>query len=120
MLKRRGTETMTSKWTKLYGTERWRRVARMYLAANPMCVRCEEAGRTQEARVCHHVNEWRPNSTVMDFWAGPFSGLCFDCHFELHHGGRPRDFSTAIDESGWPCDLLHPVFQTNVAKRERE
>jgi 5-methylcytosine-specific restriction enzyme A len=92
----------------------------MNLAMHPMCAECERQGRTKEANVTHHVFEYRESFSELDFWRGPFASLCFDCHFTLHHGGVPRDFDTSIDASGWPRDPLHPVFQTNVAKRERK
>lgn len=107
-------------WDKFYRTNRWARISKLNLKAHPVCTRCEAAGRTNESRLSHHVHEWQPNFTEMNFWYGPLDALCFECHAEVH--GRPAKlpYRRDIDVSGWPADQSHPVYQTDVAKREKK
>jgi hypothetical protein len=88
---------------------------------NPLCAECKRQGRTQEANLSHHLEEWRPSFSEYEFWYGPIESLCFTCH-AIHHGYQiPKEnFERDIDETGWPCDSMHPVYQTDVAKRECE
>src|SRR6267142_3390679 len=106
-------------WTKLYRRNRWAKISKLVLQRDKICARCVRDGKVEPATLTHHVNEWRPNSTELDFWRGPFEALCFTCH-EKHHGRANKEYIRDIDESGWPCDERHPVYQSSTAKRERE
>jgi 5-methylcytosine-specific restriction protein A len=109
-----------SAWIKLYRTNRWAKISKLVLQRDKICQQCLREDRVTPATLTHHINEWRENSTEIDFWRGPFEALCHACHEVLHGRGRPREYVRDIDEFGWPVDPLHPVYQSTIAKRERE
>lgn len=96
------TQRERGKYKHLYGTQRWRKQAKAYIAANPLCVMCSKRGRVQAATVCDHVNGHPANETEAQFWAGPFQSLCAEHHNSdkrREENGRPR---IACDADGWP------------------
>ncbi len=107
-------------WAKLYGTRRWERRSRLNLRMFPLCAECKRQGWTQEANLSHHVNEYRESFSELEFWYGPLESLCFAHHAKIHGYNLPREFETDIDESGWPSDPRHPVYNTTTAKREQK
>jgi len=109
-------------WQKLYKSRRWERRSRRNLQSfKYICQECLKAGKTVPATLSHHLREYQPNFSELEFWYGELTALCHDCHFKIHHPGYEitRDFEIDIDASGWPIDPRHPVFNTNVAKREQ-
>ena len=91
---------------RLYG-RRWREARRVYLAAHPLCVFCEQLGRVTAASVVDHVRPHRGNETL--FWAVTnWQSLCEPCHngakAELEQTGTLR----GCDTSGAPFDPGHP------------
>jgi hypothetical protein len=113
------TSSIPKPWARLYGTTLWERRSKLQLRMFPLCAECKRQGRTQEANLSHHIEEWRPSCSEYQFWYGALESLCFTCH-SIHHGfNLPKeDFERDIDASGWPCDPMHPVYQSNTAKRE--
>jgi hypothetical protein len=95
-------------WDKFYGTERWRRRSKRQLQRVPCCERCTAQGRTQEANLAHHTQEWQPGFGVYEFWTIPLQSLCFDCHRITHNQGARKPYDKTISPDGWPADPLHP------------
>jgi len=64
---------------RFYSSDQWRRVRRSVLASNPLCVRCQERGRTTAATEVHHVV---PRKTAPDlaFETANLMPLCRACH----------------------------------------
>lgn len=61
-----------------YGA-RWQRARKVYLAAHPLCVHCEAAGRTMAATEVDHVKPHRGDRAL--FWdATNWQPLCRSCH----------------------------------------
>ena len=61
-----------------YGS-RWQRARKTYLAKHPLCVRCEQGGRTEPATVVDHVTPHKGDWTL--FWdSGNWQPLCKPCH----------------------------------------
>jgi 5-methylcytosine-specific restriction protein A len=58
---------------------RWRRARQVFLARNPLCVRCREAGRLEPATVVDHRVPHRGRAEL--FWdEANWQGLCKRCH----------------------------------------
>jgi hypothetical protein len=116
------TSSNPKPWAALYHTRRWERRSRRNLQFYKyLCQECLKNGKTEPAILSHHLREHQPSFSELDFWYGELTALCSDCHFLIHHPGYiiNRDFEIDIDASGWPIDPRHPVFNTNVAKREQ-
>jgi 5-methylcytosine-specific restriction enzyme A len=99
-----------------YGTQRWRRRARMQLRQHPLCCMCERAGKITPATVADHVEPHRGSAYL--FWFGHLQSLC-----TAHHSGSKaeqerRGFTTDIGLDGWPTDPKHPVHRTRRAGGE--
>lgn len=60
------------KQDKRYWTYKWKQLRKIFLAHNPVCVKC---GWT--ATVVDHI---RPVTQGGDFWHGPFQAMCKSCH----------------------------------------
>lgn len=92
---------------RLYDLRRWRRQARAYLRAHPLCRFCEAAGRVTMARVVDHVVPHRGDE-VLFFDETNWQGLCPSCHSgakrELEISGTLR----GCDIHGRPLDPAHP------------
>ena len=91
---------------RLYDKRRWRREARAYLQAHPLCVMCEALGRATLARVVDHRIPHKGDEAL--FWDQTNSqGLCKTDHdaakAELENTGRIR----GCDAHGQPLDPGH-------------
>lgn len=88
-------------YKRWYKTARWQKFRRAFLAANPLCLMCSAAGRTEVAVICDHVE--RHGGDEAKFWAGPFQGLCKHCHDSakqrFEKSGRP---ALTFGADGWP------------------
>jgi 5-methylcytosine-specific restriction enzyme A len=106
-------------WAKFYGTTRWERRSKLNLRMHPLCAECKRQGRTKEANLSHHLEEWQPNFGEYQFWYGPLESACYECHAK-HHGfnTKTHDFDTAIGVDGWPIDPMHDVYRSTTARRE--
>jgi 5-methylcytosine-specific restriction endonuclease McrA len=65
-------------WRSWYGSQRWRRMAKAQLAAEPLCCMCAAEGRVEAAAVADHVTPHRGNWTL--FWEGRLQSLCRHHH----------------------------------------
>jgi len=72
-------------WAR-YGTT-WRRVSAAYLAANPLCERCADEGRTTPAVHVHHK---KPLEDGGDSRWENLQSLCHTCHNKTHANLRCR------------------------------
>jgi uncharacterized protein YlaI len=108
-------------WQKLYKSRRWEHRSQRNLQAHKyLCQECLKNGKTVPATLSHHVREYQPSFSELDFWYGELTALCHDCHFRIHYGHEVnRDFETDIGVDGFPIDPRHPFFNTNAAKREQ-
>lgn len=76
---------------KFYHSARWLAFRRSYLAATPLCQRCEQAGTLRAAVHLHHD---RPRSQYPELELDPSNviGLCHSCHstVEGQRRGTPQ------------------------------
>jgi 5-methylcytosine-specific restriction enzyme A len=112
--------TIPKPWAKLYGTRRWERRSEFNLRQHPLCAECERQGRTQEATLSHHLNEYREGMTELDFYFGPIESLCYDCHSKIH--GRPArlPYRKGVSLDGMPIDPMHPFWVEERRQQEQE
>lgn len=99
------SEERWGKFRRLYGTQRWRRLAKKQVALEPLCAMCAKLDRATEAEVCDHVNGHPDDETEEQFWSGPFQSLCKGCHDgakKREENGRPL---VGCDADGWPIEL---------------
>jgi hypothetical protein len=113
-------ENLMNTWAPLYGTERWRRRARLQLRHFPMCAACERAGRVREANLAHHLEPHRDGDSELRFWYGPLESLCFDCHKRHHGWPAARGFATNIGADGFPTDPMHPFWTSDRRHQQQE
>lgn len=81
------------RYSKLYGSQRWRTARLSYLMRFPLCRDCEQRGVTQEATDVDHI---RPHhGDVKLFWdVKNWQPLCRPCH------SRKTAAEVGIDGSG--------------------
>jgi 5-methylcytosine-specific restriction endonuclease McrA len=95
-----------STWYKL---QRWRRRARLQLAAEPLCAYCLELGKVRPARVADHIvavdNDWSR------MWTGRLQSLCKSCHDSVKAKEERKGYRPGFDEFGMPLDSKHPAYQ---------
>jgi len=58
----------------------WRRTRAAYIAAHPLCERCEKAGRITTAREVHHIVPITSGGSHAD---ENLMSLCKSCHSEI-------------------------------------
>ena len=91
---------------RLYDTTRWKRARAAFLRANPLCVMCEQQGRTTLATTVDHKVPHRGDPAK--FWdQDGWQGLCATDHSaakqELEKSGTLR----GCDVDGVPLDPNH-------------
>lgn len=60
----------------------WERFRRMFLSINPLCAKCQTAGRVTEATLVHHVRPLEEGGARLD--PDNCQALCRPCHERLH------------------------------------
>lgn len=90
-----------------YHTARWRRARRVFLAAHPLCVLCEAAGRDTPATVADHI---KPHHGDYDlFWSQDnWQAVCPTCHSGTKRIEEKHGYSQAAGADGNPLDPRHP------------
>ena len=94
----------------LYGTQRWRRRAKLQLRQHPLCAECERKGLVEPATQADHID--RHGGKPEAFWEGELQSLCYNCHKSksaAEEGFRQRGYSLDVGEDGWPSDPRHPA-----------
>jgi len=81
----------------------WSRLRKMFLADNPLCYHCADAGSIKIADVVHHI---LPIEEFPESRLDPdnLMSLCRDCH-EKEHGRKAG--KVKIDKDGFPIDPNH-------------
>ena len=91
----------------LYGTYRWKKIARQQLRIKPLCEQCLKQGRIIPANVADHIDPHKGNETA--FWFNPLQSLCFSCHNSHKKKVEHTGYSDRIGLDGWPVDPKHPA-----------
>ncbi len=94
-------------WRAWYGTQRWRRRARMQLMLEPLCRMCADRGDVRAATVADHVVPHRGNAVL--FWHGDLQSLCTNDHNQVKQREEARGYADSVDVDGWPADPRHPA-----------
>lgn len=91
----------------LYRTARWKRKRDLQLKRCPLCVYCQQQGRTTLATVVDHVIPHRGDRHL--FWQGELQSLCVEHHSSSKQSEERRGYARAVGIDGVPIDPLHPV-----------
>lgn len=67
---------------RLYDKNRWTKVSLHYRRNNPLCERCEDAGRTKPVKLVHHIVP--VNSGGDPYKESNLQALCYKCHAVIH------------------------------------
>jgi len=66
---------------------KWRKVRDAYLAKNPLCERCIEAGQPVTATIVHHKIEVE-KAPHLRLNSGNLQSVCASCHQLIHQGNE--------------------------------
>jgi 5-methylcytosine-specific restriction endonuclease McrA len=95
-------------WVVSMYDARWQRARAAYLREHPLCVPCQEAGRTEPATVVHHKTPHRGDMLL--FWdTDNWQGRCRTCHDDAagpEATGRAETYR-GCDLNGEPLDPKH-------------
>jgi 5-methylcytosine-specific restriction enzyme A len=97
-----------AKWP--YTTQRWQRLRKQKLQANPLCEVCLKIGRLEVAVAVDHIIAIRAGGEAYP----PLDGLmscCASCHNRKTRGeqlGKELPVVWGCDERGYPLDPNHP------------
>jgi 5-methylcytosine-specific restriction protein A len=94
-------------YQELYGSQAWRRRAKLQLRMSPLCAMCAERGLTAPAEIADHITPH--DGDVNAFWSSPLQSLCKRCHDGRKRKRERRGYDTTIGLDGWPIDPAHPA-----------
>ena len=95
---------------KLYKSKAWTKGRLVFLASNPLCVRCQSQGRTTAATVVNHIKPHK-GDLVLFFDQANWQPLCAPCHDGPAQQQDRLGYTTDIGSDGWPTDPRHPANQ---------
>jgi 5-methylcytosine-specific restriction protein A len=92
---------------RLYDSHRWRKVSKLFLRQNPLCISCKSAGIDTPATIVHHNPPH--NNDPERFWdENTFEAVCATCHSGVKNIEENHGYSQAADINGMPLDKGHP------------
>lgn len=98
----------------LYKDPRWLALRAEHLAAHPVCVTCEAAGRTTAATVVDHKTPHRGDERLF-FDPGNVQSLCDEEPYRCHSRHKQREerlgYSPGVGADGFPVDPRHPAYR---------
>lgn len=95
---------------------RWRAARIEFLAANPLCLYCQQAGKATPAAVVDHVVPHRGDPVL--FWdVSNWAPLCLTHHNGAKQSEEKRGHVIGCDTSGAPLDPQNPWNQGQGAGR---
>jgi 5-methylcytosine-specific restriction protein A len=97
-------------YPKLYGSARWRKIAKMHLDANPLCKPCILSGKETPATIVHHEIPHHGDPKL--FWDGAnLESVCASCHSGIKRQEENHGYSQACGVDGLPLDRNHPWWK---------
>jgi hypothetical protein len=94
-------------YRRWYKTPAWKAARSTQLARQPLCERCEKAGRIRPATVVHHRKAHKGDwSLFID--PENHESLCAPHHDTLVQREEARGYTIGCDEAGRPMDPGHP------------
>jgi 5-methylcytosine-specific restriction endonuclease McrA len=92
---------------RLYDTVQWRKVAKRFLFAHPLCLFCNRMGRISPATVVDHIVPHKGDLAL--FWdESNLQPLCKKCHDNTKKIQEIHGYSPAAGIDGHPIDRNHP------------
>ena len=99
-------ESASTRYPRLYG-RRWRKLRRVFLSENPLCVMCEDEGRYIPAEEVDHI-EKHDGDPLLFYDISNLQGLCKFHHrsvkAEMERSGKVRGSRA----DGTPLDPKNP------------
>jgi 5-methylcytosine-specific restriction endonuclease McrA len=95
-------------WNHWYNKERWRRIAKQQLMAEPLCRLCAGRGLVTPATIADHIVPHAGD--VEAFWGGELQSLCVPCHQSPKRMLEGRGYLPDIGLDGLPIDRRHPCY----------
>ena len=93
------------KWQHLYSA-RWTNTAKAFLVRNPLCVYCDQLGRTTAATVVDHIVPHKGDYNI--FWdPNNWQALCKHCHDSVKAREEFTGSLPGCDVDGMPLDKNH-------------
>lgn len=94
-------------WRGLYNTKRWKILRAHQLTLNPICVMCDQMGRTTAATVVDHKIPHKGDVSLF-FDPDNLQSLCKTHHDSSKQAAEKRGVDAiGCDESGWPLGGDH-------------
>ena len=94
-------------WQHLYNTKQWKKGRVIFLANNPLCKYCKQAGKTTPATVVDHIKR-HEGDEVLFFDVNNWQPICKPCHDGPKALEESRGFRPGNNEDGMPVDGNHP------------
>lgn len=92
---------------KNYKTSRWVKLRALHLSLSPLCVFCQQQGRTTAASVVDHITPHRGSEDL--FWdPDNLQSLCASCHSATKQVQETHGYSQSAGKDGFPLDAAHP------------
>jgi 5-methylcytosine-specific restriction endonuclease McrA len=98
----------TTRWGKLYGSQRWRKASKRFLARpeNALCRPCRERGLVVASEATDHIVDHCGDPVL--FWSEDnWQPICWSCHSSKTRTGEPPR-RKGCDARGVPLDPSHP------------
>lgn len=67
---------------KFYSSTEWRKLSKLQLRTNPLCVECLKDGRIVPARIADHIQPIKEGGARLDI--ENLQSLCLGCHNKKH------------------------------------
>jgi 5-methylcytosine-specific restriction endonuclease McrA len=94
---------------RLYDKRRWRRRAKLQLAAEPLCAICLRKGIITAATAADHVEPHKHDP--QKFWFGRLQSLCDRCHNTAKQLEERYGYDLEVGLNGEPTDPRHPWYR---------
>jgi 5-methylcytosine-specific restriction protein A len=96
-------------WRDWYQLERWRKISRRQLDAEPCCRLCKQRNLVVPATVCDHLVDH--HGDPRKFWNSALQSLCASCNVSAKRIETLRGYLPGTDANGEPVDRRHPWFK---------
>jgi len=91
----------------LYDSVAWRKARKAFLQENPLCIYCQQQGRTKPAVVVDHIVPHQGNEEL--FWNREnWQALCTQCHSGVKAREENEGVAPGCGQDGMPLDPKHP------------
>jgi 5-methylcytosine-specific restriction protein A len=94
-------------YPKLYGSSRWRKIAKMHLDSSPLCSPCLLSDKETPGTIVHHKIPHKGNASLF-YDSSNLESVCASCHSGIKRIEDTHGYSQACGVDGLPLDSGHP------------